>query len=50
MIVRPVPDCGSSSRARSRLYRFSMPGSTIVSIKRLMSVDLPVRTGPTTPI
>ena len=50
MTVRPEPLWGSSSLARSRRYTSSMPGSTRVSMKRLMKVDLPVRTGPTTPI
>ena len=50
MTVRPEPLCGSSSRARSRRYTFSMLGITRVSMKRLMKVDFPVRTGPTTPI
>ena len=50
MIVRPAEDCGSSSVARSRRYSLSMFGITSVSIKRLIKVDLPVRTGPTTPI
>ena len=50
MMVRPAADCGSSSAARLRRGSFSMRGSTIVSIKRLMKVDLPVRTGPTTPM
>ena len=36
--------------ARLRRGSLSMRGSTIVSIKRLMRVDLPVRTGPTTPM
>ena len=48
--TRPEPLCGSSSRARSRIKLFSILGSTRVSINRLMNVDFPVRTGPTTPI
>ena len=48
--TRPDPLWGSSSRARSLRYTFSMLGITWVSMKRLMKVDLPVRTGPTTPM
>ncbi len=50
MIVRPEPDCGSSSRARSRRYSSSMFGRTRASMNRLINVDFPVRTGPTTPM
>ncbi len=50
IMVRPAADCGISSTARSREYCESMLGTTIVSIKRFMKVDLPVLTGPTTPI
>jgi hypothetical protein len=50
MIVRPAADWGSSSRARARAAAFSMPGRIRVSIKRLMNVLLPLRTGPTTPM
>ena len=50
MMVRPEPLWGSSSRARSRRYTFSMLGMTMVSMNRLMKVDYPVRTGPTTPM
>ena len=50
MMVRPEPLWGSSSRARSRRYTFSMLGMTMVSMNRLMKVDFPVRTGPTTPM
>ena len=49
MIVLPEPLCGSSSLARSRAYSLSMFGMTIVSVKRLIKVDFPVLTGPTTP-
>ena len=49
MIVRPAADCGSSSVARSRRDASVMCGITSVSMNRLMKVDLPVRTGPTTP-
>ena len=49
MMVLPLPDWGSSSMARSRRYTFSMLGITCVSIKRLMKVDFPVRTGPKIP-
>ena len=50
MIVRPAADWGSSSVARSRANSLPMFGMTSVSIKRLMKVDFPVRTGPTTPM
>ena len=50
IMVRPAPLCGSSSLARSFLYGSSMQGMTNSSMIRLMSVDFPVRTGPTTPI
>ena len=49
MIVRPEPDWGSSSFARSRAYSSEMFGITSVSMKRFMKVLLPVRTGPTRP-
>ena len=49
MTVLPLPDCGSSSISRVLLYSFSICGSISVSAKRLMNVDLPVRTGPITP-
>ncbi len=48
--VRPDPLWGSSSLARSRRYTLSMLGITSVSMNRLMKVDFPVRTGPTTPM
>ncbi len=48
--VMPAADCGNSSLARSKLYTSDILGSTNTSIKRLINVDLPVRTGPTTPI
>ena len=48
--ARPDADCGISSLARSRLYSLSMDGRNMFWIKRLMSVDFPVRTGPTTPM
>ena len=50
IMVLPEPLCGSSSRARSLAYSSSMFGMTSVSIKRFINVDLPVLTGPTTPI
>ena len=50
MMVRPAEDWGSSSVARSFLYSLSMFGITRVSMNRLIKVDLPVRTGPTTPM
>ena len=50
IMVLPAADWGSSSMARSRRNWLSMLGSTKVSIKRLIKVDLPVRTGPTTPM
>ena len=50
MIVRPEADCGSSSTARSRAASSPMFGITIVSINFLINVDLPLRTGPTTPM
>ena len=49
MMVFPAALCGSSSFVRIRSFSSSMPGSTISSMNRLMNVDLPVRTGPTTP-
>ena len=50
MMVRPEPLWGSSSLARSRRYTLSMLGMTMVSMNRLIKVDFPVRTGPTTPM
>ena len=50
MTVFPDADCGSSSFARLRSLSFLMTGKTVVSINRLIKVDFPVRTGPTTPI
>ena len=50
MMVFPEPLCGSSSRALALRYSLSIRGITMDSIKRLMNVDFPVRTGPTTPI
>ena len=50
MMVLPLPLWGSSSLARSFLYTFSIWGITCVSINRLIKVDFPVRTGPTTPM
>ena len=49
MMVRPAADWGSSSLARSFMYALSIWGITSVSMNRLIKVDLPVRTGPTTP-
>ncbi|CDD52847.1 unknown [Ruminococcus sp. CAG:379] len=50
IMVFPAADWGSSSIARSRLYSPWMLGITRVSMNRLIKVDLPVRTGPTTPM
>ncbi len=50
IMVRPAADWGSSSTIRSRWMEFSMWGSTSVCMNRLIKVDFPVRTGPTTPI
>ena len=50
IIVRPPADWGSSSTARSRLASLGMLGMTSCSIKRLINVDFPERTGPTTPM
>ena len=50
MMVLPAADCGSSSTARSLTNSPSMFGITKSSINRLIKVDFPVRTGPTTPI
>ena len=50
MIVFPAADCGNSSIVRSRACSSSINGSTIRSINRLINVDFPVRTGPTTPM
>ena len=47
--VLPAALCGISSRARSRSNSLFISGSTSDSIKRLINVDFPVRTGPTTP-
>ena len=46
----PEPLWGSSSRARSLRYTLSILGMIWVSMNRLMKVDFPVRTGPTTPM
>ena len=50
-VIMTVPPllCGSSSLACSRLCTSSILGMTIISINRLIKVDFPVRTGPTTP-
>ena len=50
IIVFPEPLWGSSSLARSRRWGSEMQGMTNSSMIRLINVDLPVRTGPTTPI
>ncbi len=50
MMVLPAEDCGSSSTARRYSASSWIFGSTSASMKRLMNVDFPVRTGPTTPI
>ena len=50
IIVLPAADWGSSSVARSLSWTSSILGSTKRSIKRLINVDFPVRTGPTTPM
>ena len=50
MMVRPLPLWGSSSERRSRRGPGAMAGRTSFSIIRAMSVLLPVRTGPTTPM
>ena len=42
-------DCGSSSTARCLSCSCSISGKTNNSIKRLIKVDLPVRTGPQIP-
>ena len=49
IMVLPPALCGSSSLALSFLYSLSIFGITSKSIKFLIKVDLPVRTGPTTP-
>ena len=49
IIVLPEALCGNSSKALSLLYSLSMFGITSKSIKRLIKVDFPVLTGPTTP-
>ena len=49
IMVLPEPLCGNSSLALSLAYTSSMFGITSSSIKRLIKVDFPVRTGPTTP-
>lgn len=48
--VMPAALCGISSLARSRLYASVIFGRTSSCIKRVIKVDLPLRTGPTTPI
>ena len=50
IIVFPLPDCGSSSTARFFAYSLSIFGMTQSSMKCFINVDLPVRTGPTTPM
>ena len=50
IMVLPEPHWGSSSRARSARKGSSMAGITSSSMMRLISVDFPVRTGPTTPL
>ena len=50
IIVLPAADCGSSSSARLLAFSSSIFGNTNKSINRLINVDFPVRTGPTTPI
>ena len=49
VIVLPSPLCGNSSVTRVFSYRSDMAGRTIISINRLINVDFPVLTGPTTP-
>jgi hypothetical protein len=49
MIVRPAPLCGSSSRILSLRLSPYILGNASSSMNRLMKVDLPVLTGPTTP-
>ena len=50
MTVLPAALWGSSSRVRIRTFSSCIPGKTKRSMKRLMNVDFPVRTGPTTPM
>ena len=50
IIVLPDPLCGISSCVLSLLNSFSMFGNTRFSINFLIKVDLPVLTGPTTPM
>ena len=50
IIVRPAALCGSSSVSRARSYSSVMPGITSISMNLFINVDLPVRTGPTTPM
>ena len=50
IIVLPAADCGSSSTALSCCELFSILGITSVSINLFIKVDLPVLTGPTTPM
>ncbi len=49
IIVLPSADCGSSSIVRSFSLSSFISGNTTSSINRLIKVDFPVRTGPTTP-
>ena len=50
IMVRPEADWGISSTARFSQPSSSILGSTTVSMNFCMNVDLPVRTGPTTPM
>ena len=50
MTAFPSADCGSSSVTRLRRCLSSIPSSNASSANFLMKVDLPVLTGPTTPI
>ena len=50
VIVLPPLLCGNSSIALVRSCSFSILGITMISINRLINVDFPVLTGPTTPM
>ena len=49
IIVLPLPDCGNSSKALFLSSSSTILGITATSINFFINVDLPTRTGPTTP-
>ena len=50
MLVLPDADWGSSYNVLALMCSSFIPGSTSTSMNRLINVDFPVLTGPTTPI